>query len=182
MTRPRHKTKMRYFLLALSLMPLFLYSQARLCIKKSYAYYSITGKNQSPKGGIEETIPTDKGNIDSLPNATIEKDTSLLVFIEASSQNIKWGIAEQGGHFFSITPLLQQSPLQPGILNGAGPITISASKGYYLYALQFVKKNKQTGKPRWMTNAPLYLKGVCSGKKFVFKISSLKKIIPVPPA
>jgi hypothetical protein len=182
MKKLNHKTKMRYFLIVFSLTPLLLFSQTRLFIKKSYAYYSITAKNLSPKGGTDEIITLDTGNIVSLSETTIEKDTSILVFIETTTQNIKWSTAQQGNLFFSITPLLQQSPLKPGFVNGAGAITISAAKGHFLYALQLVKKTQKVMKSRWIITAPLVLKGNFAGKNIVLKTASLKEIIVLPPS
>ena len=182
MTRLKNKIKMRNFLLALSLSPLLLCSQARPFIKKSYAYYSITAKNLSPKGGTDEIIQLDSGKTISIPEAVIEKDTSIFIYIETCTKKIKWSTAQQGNYLFSITPILLQSPLQPGFVNGGGAITISAAKGCFLFALQLVKKPQKVIKGSWIPAKPLVIRGTYAGKNIILKTSSPKEIIVTPPA
>lgn len=178
-----HQLKLHLCFAALLLVPFLLPGQSRFCIKKTYAYYSIANKNQSPKGGgIEEPTLFDTNKVAASPLSIIEKDTSILIYIEAHNGHIKWVDAQQGRNLFSITPIQQQGPLQPGFTDGGGPITITGSKGSVLYALQLTRKKRSVNNNKWTLQIPLLLKGTCSGKPFVLKISSLKKINTLPPA
>lgn len=178
------KTKKCCFLLALFLTPFILTAQSNLFVKKSHVYYSITTKNISPKGGTNEIIQIDSGNAAaSKPEAALtEKDTSILIYIEASTKKIKWSTAQQGAYTFSITPVLMQSPLQPGFVNGGGIITISAAKACFLYKLELVKNPQQKIKAKRVLTTPFVLKGIFAGKPFMIKTAVPKEIIVTPPA
>jgi hypothetical protein len=178
-----NKIKNRCLLLSIFLTPLLLFSQAGIFIKKSYAYYSIAPKNLSPKGGgVDEIIPIGADSMISLPETTVEKDTSLLVFVETTTKNIKWGIAQQGHFLFSVTQVLVKGPLQPGFVNGAGQINISAAKGRFIFSLQLIKKQQKTIKDKWILTVPIVLKGTCAGKNILFKTVPLKEIIAIAPS
>ena len=170
-------------LLSIFLTPSLLFSQAGVFIKKSYAYYSIAPKNLSPKGGgMDEIIPIGTDSMISLPETTVETDTSLLVFVETTTKNIKWSIAQQGHYLFSVSQVLLKGSLQPGFVNGRGQINISAAKGRFLFSLQLVKKPQKMIKDKWVLTIPIVLKGTCAGKNILLKTAPLKEIIAIPPS
>jgi hypothetical protein len=182
MAKLNYKTTVSSFLFALFLTPLGLFGQLVPVIKKSYVYYSIAPKYVSPKGGVAEIIELDSGKIISIPEKVAGKDTSIFIYIETSTKKIKWIAAQQGDFLFSITPVLIQSPLEPGFLNGGGPIIISAKKGCYLFALQLVKKTQQVIKGIWTLTKPITIKGTYANKNITLKTASPKQIFITPPS
>jgi hypothetical protein len=177
-----YKILQRLILLLCLTVSLYSYSQSSQFVKKSYAYFFENRRNNFPKHGDDEEI---FGKKDSLKTISLPPviDTFIVVYIETKSKMISWDTAWQNDQAFQITALpIKQIPFQAGFEKGGSQIVLTPKKGNFLWQLQFSLINSLKNLPRKITKDRIMLNGRDNGRKFSFKTSGLKEIVPLPPA
>ena len=160
-------------------------AQVKSVVKKSYAYFETRSRN-FPKGGNEDIIPIQTDSINTLEKSNkfvspAEKDTSIVIYIETTSQNIIWDTAWQNKQYFLITAFLQRSiPFHAGFLKAGKQVVISPAKGIYLFELQLLKPVKGISTRVKISKDAIIIKGKYKGRAITWKTAQLKEIIPVP--
>ena len=179
-------------LIHLCLMVLFLLlfmcssAQVKTAVKKSYAFYFETIHGNFPKGGVNdiETIQNDSLSLAQKPPIQIpavKKDTSIVVFIETTTQLIQWETALQNRQQFIITAIPVKSfPFYAGFVKNGRELVISPAKGNYLYELQLSLPVAGSVSTQKITKDKIILKGKYKKKSFTFKTQLLKELIPLP--
>lgn len=178
----RQKKNQRLFLFLCLSVSLYSCAQSGRVVSKSYAYFFENRRNNFPKYSDDEEIFGKKDTIKAIPLPPVI-DTFIIVYIETKSKMISWDTAWQKDQAFQITALpIAQIPFQAGFVKGGSQIVLTPKKGNFLWQLQFSPINSLKNLPRKITKDRIMLNGRNNGRKFSFKTSGLKEIVPLPPA
>lgn len=160
-------------------------AQVKIMVKKTYAFYVEATHGNFPKGGINdiETIQNDSIPLvkeSTIIISTVKKDTTIIVFIETTSQVIQWETAWQNKNQFIITAIPVKSfPFHAGFVKNGRELVISPVKGNYLFELQLSQAEGSILSPTKITIDKIILKGKYNKKSFIFKTEQLKELIPI---
>ena len=183
-----HISRQKHLCLMVLFLLLFMYigAQVKTVVKKSYAFYFETIHGNFPKGGINdiETIQNDSSPLIQKPAILIpavKKDTSIVVFIETTTQSIQWETALQNKQQFIITVIpLKSFPFYAGFVKNGRELVISPAKGNYLFELQLLLPTAGLLSTQKITKDKIILKGKYKKKFFTIKTQLLKELIPLP--
>lgn len=160
---------MKYFLIYTFLsISLLACAQSKNAIKNAYGVYEVH---------LPGNIAVDKNG-----NEIASTDTINFIYLETSSQEIKWNAAWKNDKSYSIiSTLIIADAFDAGTKKATNEkMLLHAAKGNKIWQLRLMPLDKNTSPPEDILPGEIIIQGSYNGKKIIQKVTKLAEVNSIP--
>jgi len=143
-------------------------AQSKNAIKNAYGIYEVH---------LPGNVAVDKNG-----HEIASRDTINFIYIETSSNEIKWDEAWKNNKAYSIiATLINSDSIDAGTTKETNKrIFLHAAKGNKIWQLRLIQSDKDSSPPVNISQDEILIRGSYNGKKIIQKVTKLTEVNSIP--